>query len=431
MAAGLVKESSRGAYDVFRNRLMFPIADANGRLLGFGGRTLGEDPAKYLNTPGTLLFDKSTSLFGLDRARDAMAKAGRAIVVEGYTDCIMAHQHGFAETVATLGTAMTDAHANVLRRQTDRVVLVFDSDQAGERAADRALSVSLLGGLDVTLARVPHGKDPCDYLLSAGREGFSLVLNAALPALEFKWHLVVREYDASATGPGRRRAIEAYLLQLSEWLGQGVVDPIQTGLLVNQLSKILALPSEEVHRALHRHLKRSTKAGARPAAPAPPRPPAAGAEQEALKQIIEVLLNDPEQYPAVAAVFDPTAINDAALSAVAREMVTMITSGDAFQLDELIGRFELPSFARLITDLQTRGERRGGYSAVVEGAVLCFQSTRQTRETAVLAGEIRTHRQHAQDPIPPGEDERLLALAASARKPHFSTPKARRRFLGL
>ena len=151
----MAKERQQGGwYDTFRNRLMFPIVDVTGRIIGFGGRTMGEDPAKYLNTPATVLFDKGSQLFGLDRARQAISETGRVIIVEGYTDCIMCHQHGFREAVATLGTAMTDAHAALLRRYTDRVILLFDSDEAGKRAAGEVLA--LQGKLLAALSDEPR-----------------------------------------------------------------------------------------------------------------------------------------------------------------------------------------------------------------------------------------------------------------------------------
>ncbi len=439
LAAGLVKESQRGGYyDTFRNRLMFPIVDTNGRVLGFGGRTLGEDPAKYLNTPATALFDKGTNLFGLDRARQAIAETGRAIVVEGYTDCIMAHQHGFFETVATLGTAMTDAHARLLRRFTDRVILLFDSDEAGQRAADRALAVTVGVGLDVSLTRVPEGKDPCDYLLSAGQTGFTGVLNQAIGALEFKWREVSRRYGVGATGPARRRAVEEYLHQLSAWLGQGAIDPIQTGLLINQLSQIVALPAEDLLQQLRKMSQRSRPStavkgaanGAQPGATLSQK--GSNSQQEALRQIVEVLLNEPAYYAHVASWLKPEHVWDPALSAVVAEMVTILNSGRKLQVAELIGRFESPEYGRLITDLQDRGERRGQFATVIEGAMACLDAFERSRHAAVLADDIRRSRQQAGDQqVPQDEDERLRALTDAARQSHFSPVRARKRLLDL
>jgi len=459
MAAGLIKQSPRGSYyDTFRHRLMFPITDVTGRIVGFGGRALGDDPAKYLNTPATLLFDKSTNLFGLDRARQTIAERGRVVVVEGYTDCMMAHQFGFAETVATLGTAMTEAHARLLRRYTDRTILLFDSDEAGQRAADRALAVSITGGLDVALARVPEGKDPCDYLLSAGKSSFELLLKQAVGALEFKWWQVEREFEGSSTGPGRRRAIEAYLQQLAEWIRHGAIDEIQKGLLVNQVGKILSLPAEDVHRQLYGMTKRAMgrasswtrrvdvacgggetqRAGKQ----------RTNSEQEALRQVVEVLLNEPSYYEAVAQHFEPLAIRDRALALVAAELIEVLKSNKTIRIDEFVGRFESPAFGQLITDLQIQGERRGGYDAVIEGAIPCLEACRESRKATLLAEEIRNNRQQVRSDSeettsgsvneekldqsePEDEDAQLLKLAASAKYPHFATTKARKRFFEL
>jgi len=430
VAAGLVKERAGGGYyDTFRNRLMFPIRDVMGRIIAFGGRTLGDDPAKYLNTPATALFDKSTNLFGLDRARAGIEAAGQAIVVEGYTDCIMAHQFGFTETVATLGTAMTDAHATLLRRYTDRVILLFDSDSAGQKAADRALSVTLTGGLDVVLTHVPQGKDPCDYLLSAGEAGFRDVLKAGVPALEFKWTQVAGQFLAGETGPSRRRAIEAFLNDLAVWWERGALDPIQKGLVLNQLSKLLSLPAEDVHRQLSEAMRRTRH---RPFSE--PRNAESGdtvaerhetrqtisAEQEAYRQIVEVLLNEPDYFAAVGDLLNPARIRDPELSAVAVKLIDLLRSEEHFRLVDLIGCFDSPRFGGLITDLATEGERHGKYAETIEGALECLRVANSARQTVRLVDQVLGGHK---------EDERLLALAANARNPHFSSAKARRRHL--
>ncbi|MCL2329912.1 MAG: DNA primase [Phycisphaerae bacterium] len=454
-AAGLVKSNNRGGhYDTFRNRLMFPIIDATGRVIGFGGRTLGDDPAKYLNSPATALFDKSSSLFGLNVARQPMAAAGRAIVVEGYTDCIMAHQFGLTETVATLGTAMTDGHANVLRRYTDRVVLLFDSDQAGQRAADRAISVTLISGLDVTLAKVPQGKDPCDFLLMAGRDSMDRVLKEGLGALEFKWNCVAQEFESSTTGPGRRRAIEAYLQQLAVWLSRGVIDPIQKGLLVNQLGKILSLPTSDLHKQLDvlAQRVRSDMQGASASASAVNKTTATGlpassgetggsggtrgfrpaltneglsavdddagplsAEQRALVQVVEVLLNEPGLWLTVEPYFEPTLIHNRMIAAVAVELVGMLRSGEPFEISELVGRFESPDYGRIITDLEARGEQRARYALTLDGAIACLEDSARQRKTQLVL----------KDQADANEDEKLLALAELAKNPRFTGLKNR------
>jgi len=186
--AGLAVEKERaGGYDKFRNRLMFPIIDVTNRIIGFGGRTLGDDPAKYMNSPATVLFDKSHSLYGINQARQAITDSGTAVVAEGYTDVIMAHQFGVRNVVAALGTSLTDGHARILKRYAKRIVLLFDSDIAGKSAANRALEVCLAEKVDVRLAFVPEGKDPCEFLLEAGADAFKAVIYRAEDVLEFKW----------------------------------------------------------------------------------------------------------------------------------------------------------------------------------------------------------------------------------------------------
>ena len=163
LAAGLVRARGEGGghYDAFRHRLMFPIRDLSDRVIGFGGRALGDDPAKYINSAETALFEKGQNLYGLDQARQAIAEQGHAVLVEGYTDCLMAHQHGLQHVVATLGTALTERQVQLLRRFAERVTVVFDSDEAGQRAADRAIELFLTQQLAVRLARVPEGDHYC------------------------------------------------------------------------------------------------------------------------------------------------------------------------------------------------------------------------------------------------------------------------------
>ena len=155
--AGLLAHQN---HDKFANRLMFPITDVTGRVIGFGGRTLDKTGAKYINSPATPLFDKSNALYGLQQARHQIVSSGTAVVVEGYTDCIMAHQFGCSNVVAALGTSFTTGQARILRRYAKKVILIFDSDTAGIEAANRAMEVCLSQRIDIKLASVPQGKDP-------------------------------------------------------------------------------------------------------------------------------------------------------------------------------------------------------------------------------------------------------------------------------
>jgi DNA primase len=151
---------------------MFPIFDTQDRVVGFGARTLGDSEVKYLNTPETPIFSKGRGLYGLNWARKAIVDAKRVAVVEGYTDVIMAHQHGIENVVATLGTALTRENIQALRRFAERIDVVFDSDPAGQQAAERSMELFLdegagelvAGGFDVRITTFTGGKDPCDLI---------------------------------------------------------------------------------------------------------------------------------------------------------------------------------------------------------------------------------------------------------------------------
>ncbi|MDD2237382.1 MAG: DNA primase, partial [Kiritimatiellae bacterium] len=195
-AAGLLVKSDRPGtspyYDRFRNRLMIPIRDEQGRVIAFTGRILSKDEqnAKYVNSPETILFQKSRVLFALDAARRNMADRKHAILCEGQIDAIRCHQAGFTNTIASQGTAITEAHARIIKRYCDDVILVLDPDSAGQNAALRAYEVFLEHDLNVRVARLPEGKDPDSLISSAGPEAFQHALDTAVSALPFQIQLL-------------------------------------------------------------------------------------------------------------------------------------------------------------------------------------------------------------------------------------------------
>ncbi|HZH48417.1 MAG TPA: DNA primase, partial [Nitrospira sp.] len=173
-SAGLIiaRDNGSGFYDRFRDRVIFTITDLRKRIVGFGGRVLGEGTPKYLNSPDTALFKKGQTLFALDVAREAVARTKTVIVVEGYFDAIALHQAGLTHTVATLGTALTSEHIQVLRRFASKVVLLFDPDAAGVRAALRGLDLFVNSGLGVKVVTLPVGEDPDTYVRKEGPDAF-------------------------------------------------------------------------------------------------------------------------------------------------------------------------------------------------------------------------------------------------------------------
>ncbi|MDL2250955.1 DNA primase [Lachnospiraceae bacterium OttesenSCG-928-J05] len=194
MESGLFSADERnGAYCKFWNRVMFPIMDANSRVIGFGGRVMGEGEPKYLNSPETLLFDKSRNLYGLNYARKS--KAGYLIVCEGYMDVIALQKAGFTGAVASLGTAFTSGQASLLRRYVDQVYLTYDSDDAGTRAALRALPIIKEAGISGKIIRMDPYKDPDELINKEGAEGFQKRIDEAENGFMYSLKVLMREYD--------------------------------------------------------------------------------------------------------------------------------------------------------------------------------------------------------------------------------------------
>lgn len=241
--AGLAVERQErgGHYDRFRDRVMFPIRDPQGRCVAFGGRVLpgSTEGAKYINSPETPVFSKSSLLYGLDSSRDAMARTGRAVVVEGYTDCLAARQVGCDDVVAVLGTALGERHAKLLRRYADRLVLVLDGDEAGRRRADEVLDVLLAEPIDIRIARMPDGVDPCEFALKQGREAFEALVESAVDALDYR----LEEAAAKVAGRGddaALAAVESVLVALSRVSDRSTLAPSQRRLREDQVLGRLA-----------------------------------------------------------------------------------------------------------------------------------------------------------------------------------------------
>jgi len=242
--AGLVIEGESGKrYDRFRDRIMFPILNQRGTVIGFGGRVLGQGEPKYLNSPETPLFEKGQELYGLYQARKAIREADRVLVVEGYMDVVALAQHGIEYAVATLGTATTPYHVQKLLRQSDNVVFCFDGDNAGRKAAWRALENSLgqvVDGKNLSFLFLPQGEDPDSYVRSAGKAGFESLLAEAVPFSQFLLRELTAQVDMQ-TQEGRAR-----LLQLARPLLQQVTAPALGLMLRKRLAELAGISQTEL-----------------------------------------------------------------------------------------------------------------------------------------------------------------------------------------
>ncbi|PIS43000.1 MAG: DNA primase [Candidatus Kerfeldbacteria bacterium CG08_land_8_20_14_0_20_40_16] len=221
--AGLTvkKEKGTGYYDRFRNRLMFPINDIHGNAVGFGGRTLKKDEqgAKYINSPETLVYNKSHILYGLDQAKSSIRKEDAVIVVEGYTDCISAHQAGIRNVVASSGTALTEGHLKLIKRYTSNIIVAFDRDVAGAEAAKRGIEVALTQEMNIRVLELLSGKDP-DEAIKENKDDFLKAVKEAKPYLQYYFDDTFKNFNLSRVEDKKRAA--AVLLPIIAKIANGI-----------------------------------------------------------------------------------------------------------------------------------------------------------------------------------------------------------------
>ena len=243
--AGLVSRPQQGvSRDLFHGRLMFPIRDADGRAVGFGGRSLDGSQPKYLNTPQTTIFDKSSLLWGLDAARDSIKLRGEGVVVEGYMDALMAHQHGYTNVVASMGTALTSRQVTALRGLADSFVLALDPDAAGQEATMRSLKTSWRDVRDVRIALLPEGKDP-DELIREAPQRWPEVLEAAEPRIDFGFRLMAPRFNLDIAD-GRRALTE----ELGGWILSA--DEADQDRYLEKLEQLIGVSRHTLEQALQR-----------------------------------------------------------------------------------------------------------------------------------------------------------------------------------
>jgi len=384
VAAGLVaRRESGGCYDRFRNRLMFPIIDPQGRVIAFGGRALAaEERAKYLNSPESALFDKSAQLYALNWAREAIVASGQAVIVEGYLDALMPMQAGVGNVVATLGTALTDRHVRLLSRYARQIVLVFDADTAGQAAAERALEMFLIQRLQVRVATIPAGKDPCDYTLAEGAEALRRLIDEAPDALQYAWQRRRSELAAAGDNLADRRAVmEGFLQLVVSSAAYGAIDAVRRGQLAQHIAHLLNISAGELQSEMQRLARRITRSSgvSEPAGPAGPR----GATALTERHMLEVLLNRPDLFDHAAERLDKRDFTDEEYRGIAGRVWSAGMEG-RLSIEELLAAEESAAVARLLTDLASAGARRGNYEQTLDGAIERMLYERERRDLEAL-----------------------------------------------
>jgi DNA primase len=282
--AGLAMKDPRGGVrDRFRTRITFPTHDLSGNAVGFGARLLEGDGPKYLNSPETPIYRKGELLYNLHRAKGEVTKAGRAFVVEGYTDVIALHQAGIPLAVATCGTALGEGHFRLLSRFCRAAVLCFDADEAGARAAERAHGMFERFALDVSVLILPEGQDPADFVTREGAETFDRLSDGADPLVDYMLQRAVRG-EALETPEGKARAVREALPIVA-----GLTDPVLRGQYAGRLADLVGVSPTDVGLELDGAERPAPRGpGEETGRPAEVRTPAREVEKEALKVLAQV-----------------------------------------------------------------------------------------------------------------------------------------------
>lgn len=405
---GLVapKPNGPGHYDRFKGRVLFSIRDAQGRPVAFGGRVLpgpgSENAAKYINSPETPLYSKSNLLYGLDAAKDAISRPTfrTALVMEGYTDCLIAQQCGFAHAVAVCGTALGDRHLQLLRRYADRIVLVLDGDEAGRRRTDQLLELFIAEQVDLRILTLPDELDPCDFLLTRGAEAFQGLLDQAVDALEHKFRVATAGLTATSDTHATNRALEDVLSTLAKAprLRDGTSSEarLKEALVLQRLASRFDVAEERLRSRLTalRRPSRATAAASASRVDAQP-PPQDRPELVALeRELLEIVIQTPGVVTRVRHELSPQEAVSPACQRILSACYSLSEAGVEPGFDQLILEFDEPEWKNLLVDLEDKGRaKKSGETARLDAVLNEFRFRREDKElrhlrSAVVQGQM-------------------------------------------
>lgn len=375
---GLVSKSKDRYFDKFRDRVVFPIINTRGKVIGFGGRILGAGEPKYLNSPETPVFQKKNNLYGLNLTRQDISKENCAILVEGYMDAVSLYQHGVRHVAASLGTALTPSQAAMLRRYCDNVVLAYDADQAGQAAALRGMDILYEAGCHVRVLHIDDGKDPDDFIRKHGKEDFLELVKQAKPFADHKFALLARTYDTTTTD-GRLR----FLKEAAEVLRR--LRPMEADLYVRKLARDTRISEGAIRRELEQEGGGSpeTAAGHSRSGPAESAVPATDAGLQLQKTLIKLLLVRSDYIPQVGPYTD--AFSDPDCFRL-YEMLKLLYRADAeIDLQKLEDNLDEPQL-RLLADIRGNVRLAGREDRIFAEIVGRIQKDGQARREDEIIG---------------------------------------------
>ncbi|MCI0459808.1 MAG: DNA primase [Gemmataceae bacterium] len=390
------RNSGNGYYDRFRDRVMFPIRDVRGQTVAFGGRLMPGSPQprapKYYNSCETPLFTKSEQIYGLDLARTHASKAGYLAVFEGYTDVLMAHQMGIPQVVATMGTALNVRHVAQLRRFAPRVILVFDSDAGGDTGVDRALEIFVGQDVDLKVATLPEGLDPCDLLVQQGPEPLQAALTNSVDVLEFKLGRVLATTDSGSVET-RRQAIDAVLgiIALAPPL-PGQSGAVKQELMVTRIAQRFGLREETVWARL-RELRAARRGGdkdMRHPAPSPgPAAPRSAPASPLERELLTLLLADPALVPVACAELPAKDVQHPGLRLLLEGLYRLQAEGGVPDLDRLRPRIENAALLARAMELQEVGLMIPDRARALRELLTEFRTRRALSEKQELRNQLQ------------------------------------------
>jgi len=353
----IAREGQQGYYDRFRARVLFPIRDVQSRPIALGGRVLpgSQESAKYINSPESTLFSKSSQLYGLDVAREVIARERHIVVMEGYTDCITAHEHGFSNVVAVLGTALTERHVPLIRRFADRITLVLDGDEAGRRRANQILEFFVAAQMDLRILTLPYGADPCDFIREQGCEAFGRLLDEAVDALDHKILTVTEGLDTSTETHRASEALEDILITVAGAPRLASTAPSTARLREEQVLSRLAhrfrLPEEQLRGRL-RVLRQSKRKRPMPGEGLADVAPIALSEIHCWdRELLELVLEQPQRVGELSKTIGPEDLTSPVGRRIFTKCVQLHDAGIAPDVDRLMLESEDVAIKSLLIQL--------------------------------------------------------------------------------
>ena len=410
------RQNGQGYYDRFKGRVLFSIRDQQGRPIALGGRVLPQlataDTAKYVNSRETPLFSKSNTLYAFDVAKDAITKSKVAMVMEGYTDALIAQQFGFQNAIACLGTALGERHIKILKRFADTILLVLDGDEAGQKRTNEILDLFVAEQVDLRILTLPEEMDPCEFLLERGAAAFQELLGTAVDALEHKIRTVTRGIDPQRDTHRANQALEEMLSTLAK------APRLQTGgdsgaklreqQMLARLAREFRVPEEQLRQrlgGLRRGSQRQTRIEA-------------GGETENETQnifssnslsiwereLLEIILVEPESVSQIAEQLSWEALKSLGCRVILKRCIELSNGGVTPAFERLILEFDDPAIKNLLVELDETAHAKGGVELALrlKDVLASFRRRAEDREQQAELATLQERRV--------GDDEALLSL---------------------